>query len=56
MKIFNTISQEIVYVCLVMFNCLRAEQATAIRKRKFLRQVFVANAKKELQSLLTNNA
>ena len=35
-KIFNTRSQEIVDVCLEMFNCLQAEQTIAIRKRKFL--------------------
>ena len=62
-NIFNTRSQEIVDVCLEMFNCLLAEQTIAIRKRKFLNifrnvnnvnnvlcQVFVVSANKELES------
>jgi len=62
-NIFNTRSQEIVDVCLEMFNCLQAEQTIAIRKRKFLNifrnvnnvnnvlcQVFVVSANKELES------
>jgi len=35
-KIFNTISQKTVDVCLEMFGCLQAERTIAIRKRKFL--------------------
>ena len=45
-----------------MYNCLQAEQTIAIRKRKFLNkfsvinnvlcQIFVVNAKKELESTL----
>ena len=56
----NTRSQEIVDVCLEMFNCLLAEETIAICKRKFLNkfsvinnvlcQVFVVIAKKELES------
>ena len=52
------------YVCLEMFNCLQAEQTIAIRKRNLLNkfivisnvscQVFVVNAKKELESCCTN--
>ena len=63
-KIFNTRSQEIVDVCLEMFNCLQAEQTIAIRKRKFLNKfsiihnglcrVFVANDKTELESCCTD--
>ena len=41
-KIFNTRSQEIVDVCLEMFNCLQAKQTIAIRKRKFLKQFSVS--------------
>ena len=57
-KIFNTRSQEVVDVCLEMFNCLPAEKAIALRKRKFLKKfvgannvlcrTFVACAKREL--------
>ena len=63
-KIFNARSQETVGVCLEMFNCLQAKQTIAIRKRKFLKkfsvvnsvlcQVFVVNAKKELESCCTD--
>jgi len=35
-KIFNTRSQETLDVYLEMFNCLQAERAIAIRKRKFV--------------------
>ena len=60
-KIFSTRSQETIDVCLEMFNCLQTEQTAVIRKRKFLNkfsvinnvlycQVFVVNAKKELES------
>ena len=60
-EIFNTRSQEIVDdVCLEMYNCLQAEQTTAIRKRRFLNKysvinnvlchILVAYAKKELES------
>ena len=62
-KIFNTRSQETLHVRLAMFNCLQAEQAIAICKRKFLNkfsvinnvlcQVFVVNAKTELESCCT---
>ena len=62
-KIFNTRSQETLDVYLEMFNCLQAERAIAIRKRKFLNkfsvinnvlcQVFNVNAKKELESCCT---
>ena len=54
-KLFNTRSQQTVYVCLEMFNCLQAERTIAIRKRKLLNKfcvirnalcrVFVAIAK-----------
>ena len=63
-KTFSTRSQEIVDVCLEMFNCLQAEQTIAIRKSKFLNkfsvvnnlmcQVFVVSAKKELESCCTD--
>jgi len=58
-KFSNTRSQEIVDVCLEMFNCLQAERTIAIRKRKFLNkfsvinnalcQAFVVNAKTGLE-------
>ena len=61
-KIFNTRSQEVVDICLEMFNCLPAEKAIAIRKRNFLNMFCVSNnelckiftyrAKKELATLL----
>jgi len=61
-KIFNTRSQEVVGICLEMFNCLPAEKAIAIRKRNFLNKfcvtnnelcnVFTDHAKKELATLL----
>ena len=56
----NTRSQEIVDVCLKMFNCLEAEQKIVTRKRKCLNkfrvinnvlcQLFVVSAKKEVVS------
>ena len=61
-KIFNTRSQEVVDVCLEMFNCLPAEKAIVIRKRNFLNKfcvsdnelckIFTDRAKKELATLL----
>jgi len=42
-KIFNTRSQDIVDVCLEMFNFLQAVQTIAIRKRKFLNKFSVIN-------------
>ena len=63
-KIFNTRSQEVVDICLEMFNCLPAEKAVAIRKRNFLNKfcvtnnelctVFTDHAKKELATLLAD--
>ena len=60
-KIFNTRSQEVVDICLEMFNCLPAEMAIAIRKKNFLNKfcvtnnesctVFTDHAKKELATL-----
>jgi len=62
---FNTISQEVVDICLEMFNCLPArpaEKAIAIRIRNFLNKfcvsihelckIFTDRAKKELATLL----
>ena len=56
-KIFNTISQETVDVCLEMFGCLQAERTIVICKRKLLNKfsiihnalcrVFVVIAKTE---------
>ena len=40
-KNFNARSQEIVDVCLEMFNCHQSEQTIAIRKRKFLNKFSV---------------
>ena len=37
-KVFDTKSQEVIGVCLGMFNCLPAQQVIALRKRKFLRK------------------
>lgn len=61
-KIFDTRSQEIIDVCLGMFNCLPAQQVIAIRKRIFLKKfsstdnvlcrVCTDSAAKELSSLL----
>jgi len=63
-KIFNTRSQEVVDICLEMFDCLPAEKAIAIRKRNFLNKfcvtnnelckVFTDHAKKELATLLAD--
>jgi len=51
-------------ICLEMFNCLPAEKAIAIRKRKFLNKccvtdnelckIFTDHAKKELATLLAD--
>ena len=38
-KIFSTRLQEVVDICLEMFNCLPAEKAIAIRKRNFLNKL-----------------
>ena len=35
---FDTKSQEIIDVCLGVFNCLPAQQVIALRKRNFLRK------------------
>jgi len=37
-KVFGTKSQEVIDVCLGMFNCLPAQQVIALRKRKFWRK------------------
>ena len=42
-KLFNTRSQDVVGICLEMFNCLPAEKAIAIRKRNFLNKFCVTN-------------
>ena len=36
---FSIRDQEDVDVCLEMFNCLPAEKAIALRKRKFLKKI-----------------
>ena len=38
-KVFDTKSQEVIDVCLGMFNCLPAQQVIALRKRNFLRKL-----------------
>jgi len=38
-EIFDTRSQDVVDVCLEMFNCVPAEQTVAIRMAKFLKRV-----------------
>ena len=38
-KVFDTRSQDVVDVCLEMFNCVPAEQTVAMRKAKFLKRV-----------------
>jgi len=63
-KIFNTRSQEVVDICLEMFNRLPAEKAIAIHRRNFLNKfcvnnnelckIFTVNAKKELAILLAD--
>jgi len=63
-NIFNTRSQEVVDICLEMFNCLPAEKAIAIRKRNFLNKfcvnnnelckIFTDHEKKELAILLAD--
>ena len=60
-KVFDTRSQDVVDVCLEMFNCVPAEQTVAMRKAKFLKRVsnsnnmlcltFAAEAAKELATL-----
>jgi len=37
-KVFDTKSQEVIGVCLGMFNCLPAQQVIALRNRAFLRK------------------
>jgi len=37
-KVFDTKSQEVIDVCLGMFNCLPAQRVIALRKRNFLRK------------------
>ena len=37
-KVFDTRSQDVVAVCLEMFNCVPAEQTVAMRKAKFLKK------------------
>jgi len=55
-KIFNTRSQEVVNICLEMFNCLPAEKAIAIRKRNFLKKFCVTNRPNELCKVFTDHA
>ena len=60
-KVFDTKSQEVIDVCLGMFNCLPAQLDIALRKRKFLRKFSATdnllcrkcadNAVKEIASL-----
>ena len=60
-KVFDTRSQDVVDVCLEMFNCVPAEQTVAMRKTKFgkrvnnynniLCQTFAVEAAKELATL-----
>ena len=60
-EIFDTRSQDVVDVCLEMFNCVPAEQTVAIRMAKFLKRVnnsnnilcqtFAVEAAKELATL-----
>ena len=38
-KVFDTRSQDVVDVCLEMFNCVPAEQTVAMRKAKLLKRV-----------------
>ena len=42
-KVFDTKSQEVIDVCLCMFNCLPAQQVIALRKGKFLRKYSAAD-------------
>jgi len=61
-KVFDTRSQDVVDICLEMFNCVPAEQTVAMSKTKFLKRVsnsskmlcqtFAAEAAKELATLL----
>ena len=60
-KVFDTRSQDVVDVCLEMFNCVPAEQTVAMHKAKFwkrvnnsnnmLCQTFAVEAAKELATL-----
>ena len=60
-KVFDTRLQDVVAVCLEMFNCVSAEQTVAMRKAKFFKRVsnsnnmlcqtFAAEAAKELATL-----
>ena len=60
-KVFDTRSQDVVDVCLEMFNCVPAEQTVAMRKAKCLKRVnnsnnmlcqtFAVEAAKELATL-----
>ena len=60
-KVFDIWSQDVVDVCLEMFNCVSAEQTVAMRNTKFLKrfsnssnmlcQTFAAEAAKELAIL-----
>jgi len=60
-KVFDTKSQEVIDVCLGVFNCLPAQQVIALRERKFLRKFSATdnllcractyNAVKEIASL-----
>ena len=60
-KVFDTKSQEVIDVCLGMFNCLPVQQVIALRKRIFLRKFSATdnllcractdNAAKEIASL-----
>jgi len=60
-KVFDTRSQDVVDICLEIYNCISAEQIGAMRKTKFLKKVnnssnmlcqtFAAEAAKELATL-----
>ena len=60
-KVFDTRSQDVVDICLEMFNCVSAEQTVAMRMMNFLKrisnssnmlcQTFAAEAAKELATL-----
>jgi len=60
-KVFDTKSQEVIDVCLGMFNRLPVQQVIALHKRKFLRKfsatdnllcrAYADNAVKEIASL-----
>jgi len=40
-KVFDTRSQDVVDVCLEMFNCVPAEQTVAMPKAKFLKELII---------------